>query len=294
VKTKSSKTAKKTAFSIVELSIVALIISALIGTIISANRMLFNSKLSTAQTLTKSSPVNDIDNLALWYETTMPKSFDDLEADNNKAVTTWYDLSPNKVNATSAGAPKYMTDVVNGLPVIRFAGTATDYLTFDGSAIVNSNYTVFTVDARRGTPNFNTILGGTGTSAFQNFHHLYYNSTTFRIAHYGDGSAGIDYINYTIPGYVSPIFQIKSTTFSSSVGRSYYENGTLRSSITSSGAKTPIASWVGSAIGRFTTNYFTGDIAEIIIFNRALTKTERKDVEQYLGAKWDITPIGTD
>lgn len=32
--------------------------------------------------------------------------------------------------------------------------------------------------------------------------------------------------------------------------------------------------------------FFTGFIAEIIVYNRALTDTERAEVEQYLGAKW--------
>jgi hypothetical protein len=36
------------------------------------------------------------------------------------------------------------------------------------------------------------------------------------------------------------------------------------------------------------TVYFNGDIAEVIAYNRALTTTEREDVEKYLNAKYAI------
>jgi len=34
--------------------------------------------------------------------------------------------------------------------------------------------------------------------------------------------------------------------------------------------------------------YFTGDIGEIIIYDRALNNSERKDIENYLAKKWEI------
>ena len=34
--------------------------------------------------------------------------------------------------------------------------------------------------------------------------------------------------------------------------------------------------------------YWNGDIAEIIVFNRALKTEERQAVEKYLGQKWGI------
>ncbi len=38
----------------------------------------------------------------------------------------------------------------------------------------------------------------------------------------------------------------------------------------------------------FTTNYFDGDLAELIVYNRAISSSERKSVEEYLSRKWNI------
>ena len=38
----------------------------------------------------------------------------------------------------------------------------------------------------------------------------------------------------------------------------------------------------------FTINYYKGDIAEIIMFNRALSEKDRQSVESYLSKKWSI------
>jgi hypothetical protein len=153
--------------------------------------------------------------------------------------------------------------------------------------------TVFLVSARRSAQANNFVIGGTATVNFMNFHAGYTVSPpTFRTAHYGDGVGGTDYIDYSIPAYSTPQFQIHSITFNSASGRSYYENGGVggnpTSQISSAGAKTPLISWAGSAIGRFTTSYFDGDVAEIIIFKKQLTTLERRSVEQYLSQKWGI------
>jgi hypothetical protein len=36
-------------------------------------------------------------------------------------------------------------------------------------------------------------------------------------------------------------------------------------------------------------NIYEGNIAEIIIFNRALTTEERRSIESYLGKKYNLT-----
>ena len=286
----------RTAFSMIELSIVAVIISILVGTIITAGRISTNAALNTAQSLTVSSPVNDIDGLALWLETTMPKSFDDLSADDGKAIATWYDLSANKNNAikdnaVTGSAPTYTANVINGLPVVRFNGSS-NFLTFDGSPLVSSNYTIFAVTTRRSAQDNNAILGGTGAGCnYCNLRIGYFinGSPRFRFAHYNDGTSTTDYIDTVILDYVSPIFEVSTMSFDSSLGKIYYKNGAQIASVTTAVAKTVLASWFGSAVGRLEADYFNGDIAEIIIFTKSLSFTERKDVEQYLGKKWGIT-----
>ena len=65
----SHKNLKK-AFSLIELSVVVLIIGILIAGITSGSRLVRNSKLASAAQFTKSSDINSIADLVLWLEPT--------------------------------------------------------------------------------------------------------------------------------------------------------------------------------------------------------------------------------
>ncbi len=56
------------AFSLIELSIVILIIGTLIAGVTQGSRLVRISKLRTAQNQTSTSPVSSIDGLALWLD----------------------------------------------------------------------------------------------------------------------------------------------------------------------------------------------------------------------------------
>lgn len=63
------------AFSLIELSIVILIIGVLIAGVTSASSVIYNSRVAAARHLTKSAPVNGIKDLVLWLETVSSESF---------------------------------------------------------------------------------------------------------------------------------------------------------------------------------------------------------------------------
>lgn len=281
--------AHRFAFSMLELAVSITIIAIIAAVISQSGRTLLNARLANAQTITKSSPVPDINGLVVWFETTMPQSFDTASADDGKAISTWYDLSQNKNNAVAGTAPVYTSNFTNGLPVVKFTSASSQYLAFTGSDLANSNYTIFLVASRASTQSTNMIISGNASSAYQNLHAGWFSGPTFRVSHYGESVGNTDFVNYSTSSYVAPIFAIHSFNFDSSVGRYYFENGTQRVFVSSSQSKTPISSWSGSAIGRSTSSYFDGYVAEIIMYNRVLTTNERKDVEQYLGKKWGIT-----
>ncbi len=292
---KKSKFGQRFAFSLIELSIVILVIGILVIGITQGSRIMREAKLKGARSLTISSPVNSISNIIFWVDSASEKSFG-ANVGNGSAITTWYDLNPQnsiKNNATAAGLPTYTANVVNGLPVVRFEDDdgSNDFVAFNGSSLAMSNYTIFLVAARRSNQNVNLALGGTAVvGAFINLHVGFYLNGTprFRWAHFSDGGSGTDYVDYAVPVYSVPIFQIHSMTFNSGNGRVYYENSIQRASINTAGAKTPLSSWAGASIGRFDTNYFDGDVAEVIIFNKQLSNKERQSVEQYLSQKWGI------
>ena len=74
----------KSAFTIIELSIVMLVISALIVGISSTKLMIRKARLANAQSLTQDSIVGDLsDDLVAWYETSLESSFLSSELKND-------------------------------------------------------------------------------------------------------------------------------------------------------------------------------------------------------------------
>lgn len=74
------------AFSLLEVSAVILIIGILIAGVVTANSLIDKSRLASAKTLTTSSPVNGVKDLALWLETSVDSSFDEADVGNGNTI----------------------------------------------------------------------------------------------------------------------------------------------------------------------------------------------------------------
>lgn len=88
---KIMKTSLKKAFSLVEISIVILIVGILIAGISKAIDLVSDSKLNSARSITKGSQILRIPNIALWIETSLAESWAD-----NKRGEGQYDNTANK------------------------------------------------------------------------------------------------------------------------------------------------------------------------------------------------------
>ncbi len=265
----------KTAFSLLELSVSVLIIAILIGVILTAENLTNKAKIATAQSLTKSSPIPDIEGLALWLETTMPQSFEDISADDGKAIFTWNDLSADKVDVKAGTAPTYIVNGINELPVLRFNGSS-QYLKYNGSFLANNDFTIFIVE-KRSSANRAYILGSDALSG-QGFAYGYTDANhTVSITNGISGSASLSSGSAITPRIHSFLFQ--------TLNKYFYVNGVLLSSSSNSA----VIGNTNAYIGRNANLYFSGDIGEIIIFTKDLTAKQRLDVEEYLGKKWGIT-----
>ncbi len=287
---------KRTAFTLIELSIVLLIIGIITTGITQSSRLISGFRLSSAQNLTKNSPVASIEGLTAWWETTMEGNFIDKEMVDGTAITSWNDINPqtnNKHNITQATlTPSYTKSAINNLPALLFNG-ATNYLEFAYNADFASNdFTIFTVTQPLAAPAlaaYGTILSNRDiTKGFS----LYI-------------SSGLQYqtwlgINNTIwqgATILSSAATIKkseliSATYNSSSG-SYklYQNTVLKGTGTYTqytiNTQRPLR--IGAGQNESTpTSYFNGYIGEIIIFNRSLKFEERLSVETYLKKKWGI------
>ena len=288
-------------FSLIELSIVILIIGILVAGVTQSSRLINMMKLQSIRSLTMASPVSSISNLVLWYEPTLEKSFDSSEAADATEVTTWYDINPqssSKNNAISVGSarPKYKANCLNGLPCLSFDGN--DYL--DTTQLIGGlRLSIFMV-----VSGSNIMVGTCCTALLMSSGpwilgkaHFQFNGTdipssTTGVVSYvtNDASTG-HYTNRNGALANSPyIYSLIDKGNSLTI----YINGATGGSGTSVGnlngvIKTPVTHNIGSWFDGVTrARYLTGSVAEIIIFDRDLKIDERQDVEKYLAKKWAI------
>ena len=128
------------AFSLIELSIVILIIGILVTGVTQSSRLVRQMKISSAQNLTRSAPVPNR-NLMFWWETSLEESFLSGEATEGNEITQWNDNNPvtsmkihgyrgqkttaNTFNYDFSGfsqarGPSFVSNGINGLPSLRF------------------------------------------------------------------------------------------------------------------------------------------------------------------------------
>jgi hypothetical protein len=285
----------KTAFSFVELSIVILIIGVLVFGVIKANILVDKFRLQSAQQLTINSPVATIKNLGLWLETSLSRSFTESELIDNSAISTWNDNNQrvseynNATQSTEANKPLLIHNGINDvLPVVRFDGV-NDFLNFDGSFLVGTDYTIFVVEQRRSSVANNYFIGATTSVTNGNLILGYFSDTVLRHSQFGSSTE----INITVSAYSKPTPKIHCFTHgsASSAGKRYWGNGVNEVSNNSASRRINLSALTQATIGRrmtSSTSYYNGDIAEVIMFSRLLTTEERVEIERYLGKKFGI------
>jgi len=281
----------KNAFSLIELSIVILIIGIIIAGVTQGSRLVEHMRLSSARTQTKSSPVHSVKNLVSWYESTLEESFDPaLDADDSAAnkVTLWYDIvstSNNKNNAsqnTADNQPTYVKNSINGLPTVRFDSASVQFLNLPDGTVPynNSPYTIFFVARPTGVIDRNGLLGS-GSYTHNNTNAFRYNAGGRLINYWWD----IDIVSEE-DAVVADKAHIATFYYNLSERR-IYANGSLITTLASTANE---ATKVDNTIGKTLDDAesMNGDIAEIIIFDRALKDEERQSIEAYLSKKWGI------
>ncbi len=203
----------------------------------------------------------------------------------NRTVSHWKDKSPSGNNATNTTAqPTYSYNTLNNLNVINFNGA--QYLTLStatmptGSTQCSFFFVVRTTSL--GTQVFFTY-GANPNNTNQN-PQFFYGSGSLTIDTYGS-SAISDSTNF-VNSYV-----IVSSRFLTNASEAW-DNGASFSGTPPAGFTLNTGTgWASLGVGRVlsTLNYYlTGQIAEVIIYNRAISTDERQQIEGYLAAKWAL------
>lgn len=266
---------KQTAFTLIELSIVLIIIGLVVTGVVAGKNLVDVAKLAGARSATTSSPIISIENLVLWLDATSRDAFSTQDPENGDLIALWNDTNPkaiSKNNATQTGAdslkPTYAKSGINGLPALSFVN---DYLT--GTVLALPAYTKIIVSQRNTNAQNNTLSHVTG-----GFEALYGNALdTVRIFHGGA------HISTTSLNVNQPYIITATSDSSGNVALFIDGNSEGTASLTMPSGVLPYE--VGSHSG---VNRFDGFIGEIILYNRVLSPEERTSIESYLSNKWGI------
>jgi prepilin-type N-terminal cleavage/methylation domain-containing protein len=300
------------AFSLIELSIVILIIGIIIAGVTQGSRLVTQSRIRTAQTLTESSPVTGVKGLWLWLESTSEDSFLTAQTEDGTQLTQWKDRNPQSVSKfyavkTASSQVTYESEGINGLPTVNFLGTtgadafftlSTTTLIANSTPITTRDYS-FTIFAVAKLDSTVTISDPVSRAIFYNG-----DSSSDGYGYYKSGvgaDAGKRAVIYG--GIGGPITTAATGTTNSEVITLTYggispNDNTLRMytngvAETLSGATgnftTPITS--DFRIGSIETGGLTpwkGFISELIVYEGALKASDRLEIERYLGKKYGI------
>ena len=292
------KKINKKAFTIIEISVLMLVISVMIVGVMTSKSMITKSRLANAQSLTQQSYVNEISNdLIAWYETSLEGSFNASEIKNDGSyITAWKDSNKTVVtknNATqtlTANQPTLIQNVFyNSIPGLRFSGN--QYLNFDGTKFAKNSYTIFVVEQRSSIKSENYFIGGSesgsSVNSYLNFGFGYGTDTTISFTQYPGESPTF---TRSIASYKPQTPIMHTFLFNDTIGKRHSING--GSIATNSDTKTSITSFNLAMIGAYnpsgTLKTYVGDLAEIIMFKRSLKTEEIKAIESYLGSKYGI------
>jgi len=288
------KSSLKKAFSLIELSISAIIIGILIAGIVSGKRLINQVAFRSAQSLTKSSSITSIPDLALWLEPTLDESITGTASgnnlSNNDSVSSWNDISGNRINltqGTSANQPKYVKTGINNLPSLQFDGT-NDILSSTTAPLNNgvNQYTMIVVwrlPAAAGTKilaeqRSTNSANNTGAAMYDNFKFSGINNDTSAMGtiNINTNYIGILVINNSDTNNVSGYLNSNTKTTAASANQSALNLG---ADIFSVGGSTG-----GSTGGSL---FASAYISEVIIFNRNLNPSEITLINNYLSKKYN-------
>jgi probable HAF family extracellular repeat protein len=200
-------------------------------------------------------------------------------------LSTWQDqsgLSNNAIQSSSSYQPVWVTNALNGLPVVRFDGVS-QYLNLP--SILNSTTqaeTLVVLKAASSLPSGKPSLwrmGGSGSWSL-----AYPNSSGQVVEDFGSAAA----YNLGVPLQPLDQYHIYEVAAAAGSWKAWF-GGLLQS--TFPGNTYGSSSW-SYVLGRESIwgYQFAGDVAEVLVFSRTLADSERTALNAYLNLKYGLTP----
>jgi trimeric autotransporter adhesin len=185
------------------------------------------------------------------------------------------------VQGVLTNEPAWTPNAINGKAGVSFDGT-NDYLVASSSTWTNNNYSYFAVFKKNGdAKTYHSVLmrAPSLTSATSSFQLISSNGT--KVVQAESPGTGADALSTSLIGNTSDYCTISVTRQDKiSSGTKLYMNGVLEGSST--------ASIITNAVGTTLQNFYVGgwytsrakiSLAELLVYDRALTDAERQSVE---------------
>jgi hypothetical protein len=205
---------------------------------------------------------------------------------NGTAITSWKDKSGLANHATNVGSPVLASTGVNSKPGILLDGLSMGFRgALDNTGTVSTTFVVATLNEETGNYARLVSMSANTTVDFDNvgsgipFLRDFDNPTN--IAGYrNNGTLSTKAIpEYDTPFYAASVFDATNNTV--------YVNGAAATAVESGG----IFAITKYSIGTQPNNagdWWKGYVSEVLIYNSALSTTNRQIVEAYLATKWSI------
>jgi len=251
------------------------------------------STSSTSTTVTGSFNPTSITGVQLWFDALDPLNTGTAPA-NGSSITTWYDKSGYGRNAISASSNIYNTTGLNNKPAITINTVSNNYQWLSGTVPITTNkMNVFVImSIIPGAGDYSRLVSLAAPGIFDSGSDIYH---SFIIA----GSTNT--ILYSIKGSsvttgVAPGYSIPSLCESWFDGTNNYTtvqmgNSTTIASTATSAGNFAISSFTLGADSQSISDYrgwFKGFISEVLVYNTALSTSDRQKIEGYLAWKWSI------
>lgn len=204
-------------------------------------------------------------------------------------ITDWLDMSGsspanNATQGTSANQATYVTTSVNGLPGASFDGTDDSYSLANSLADLTSGFSIFAV-IKPGSSSTKTLFAS-ANSGPADLVSLETVNTQARFNAYNNTTSS----NVITPSSSLTVgkYQLVDTVHDGAGNAIVSINGTVQQSGSVQNLRNQSRSANILGADYNTSTFWNGELAELLVYSRALTEAERKDVQGYLFTRYQL------
>ncbi len=286
---------KKKAFSLVELSMVIIVIGLLISGVTAGGSLVKNSRISSARSITLSSQIVTIPGMVLWLENSAKDSFSASQINGGAQITNWYNREPsnylvkNNLTTTASNNVLYQDTSTNNIPAVNMNVTGNMTLAnFAGSTLATSTVVIVFKPTSQ-TSGTAMVIADSGASANTTCSiGIKNNAVSLNAGNAVDSSTTTNPASFTMGNsYILMVYfnGANSKVFANNITEVGGAGAIL-------GAGTNALDGLTIGANKSGANGIAAEISEVIVYNRVLKDTEKNDVMGYLSKKYKISVTG--